>query len=305
MVDRHAAVRRGERGDGVRRAIGIGRIAHCAARRDCRRSEMQPARWSRQCCRSASLSNCARPSPWATATGRREPRHAGEQQRGRVQRSPPGLRVPRIARCGCAGSAANCCAPGIRSLSTANIWQPLQTPSEKVSGRSKKRWKSQPRALVKQDRTRPAAACAEHIAVGEAPTGDQPAEAGQVAGAAEQIRHVDIVGFEACAIERCGHFVLAVDTLFAQHRNAWARAARDHRSRDILVGIETQSLREARILLIEHAPRIPPPRSSDRHAGGASGRTSPTRRAANPARTHRARCSRCGCAHAAPPAARR
>ena len=33
-------------------------------------------------------------------------------------------------------------APGTISLSAANIWQPLHTPSEKVSLRSKKRWNS-------------------------------------------------------------------------------------------------------------------------------------------------------------------
>src|SRR3546814_13587661 len=56
-------------------------------------------------------------------------------------------------------NAGQCSAPGTMSLSAANIWQPLQTPSAKRSGFARNGWNSRrPRSLKRmvfaQDRKR-------------------------------------------------------------------------------------------------------------------------------------------------------
>ena len=67
-------------------------------------------------------------------------------------------------------------APGINGFSAENIWQPLQTPSEKLSLRRKKRRELAARALAPQDRLGPTLAGSEHVAVRESAAGGQALE---------------------------------------------------------------------------------------------------------------------------------
>ena len=80
------------------------------------------------------------------------------------------------------------------------------------------------RALVEQHRLRPAAAGAQHVAVGEATAGRDAADRCQVERAREHVAHVHVDRLEAGAVEGRGHLVLPVDALLAQHRHARARA---------------------------------------------------------------------------------
>jgi thiamine biosynthesis protein ThiI len=88
---------------------------------------------------ASSVANSARPSPCATAIGSIDPsiparKIDGEACNSTSEKRPsncsPRLRTKR----------GQLCAPGMISLSAANIWQPLHTPSVNVSGRSRKRW---------------------------------------------------------------------------------------------------------------------------------------------------------------------
>ncbi|MNN11062.1 hypothetical protein D3C81_1240030 [compost metagenome] len=85
---------------------------------------------------STALSNSARPSPCATATGRREPAMPRSRIDGDSITSSNAVRASncslRLRR-----NFGQCSAPGMMSLSWLIIWQPLHTPSAKVSGRAK------------------------------------------------------------------------------------------------------------------------------------------------------------------------
>src|SRR5258708_1424833 len=72
---------------------------------------------------------------------------------------------------------------------------------------------------VEQDRARPAAAAAEHVAIREAAARDEAPEARQRAAPGDHIRHVDVDRFESGAIERRRHLDLAVYALLAKNRN--------------------------------------------------------------------------------------
>ena len=106
-----------------------------------------------------------------------------------------------------------------------SIWQPLQTPSVKVSGRAKKRANSLARARAEEDRLGPALAGAQHVAVGEAAAGGEAAEARELDAAGEDVAHVHVDRLEAGAVERRRHLDLTVDALLAQDGDARPRAA--------------------------------------------------------------------------------
>ena len=107
--------------------------------------------------------------------------HAREEDRRRRQHLDQARRGPRTAPSGCARSAASAPAPGISDLSADIIWQPLQTPSVKVSRAREERRELLAQRGVEQDRLGPALAGAEHVAVGEAAAGDEPAEVARAA----------------------------------------------------------------------------------------------------------------------------
>ena len=112
-------------------------------------------------------------------------------------------------------------APGMMSRSCAIIWQPLQTPREKVSGREEL-GEHVEQAGVEENGFCPAAACAEDVAVGEAAAGCEAGEVGERDAAGEEVAHVDVDCGEGGAVEGCGHFYLAVDALLAEDGDAGA-----------------------------------------------------------------------------------
>ena len=116
--------------------------------------------------------------------------------------------------------------PGTISLSAANIWQPLHTPSVNVSARSKKPWNSSRVRGVIQDGLGPALARAEHVAVGKSAAGHEPAEIRELHATGEHVAHVHVVRLEAHALEHRGHLDLAVHALLAQHGDPWAAPCR-------------------------------------------------------------------------------
>src|SRR5690606_19639168 len=65
--------------------------------------------------------------------------------------------------------------------------------------------------FIEQDRLGPTFTGAQHVTVGEAATGDQTTEVGQIDAATEDVAHVHVDGGEAGAGEGCGHFHLTVD----------------------------------------------------------------------------------------------
>ena len=72
---------------------------------------------------------------------------------------------------------------------------------------------------VMENALRPAAAAAEHIAVGKTAAGGQHREVEQRHGPGNQLRHVDIHRCESSPVEGRRHFEVAVDALLAQHRH--------------------------------------------------------------------------------------
>ena len=100
----------------------------------------------------------------------------GEEDRRRLQhldqRQPrlellARLRVKRGQACGAGDDVGD---------SAASIWQPLQTPSAKVSARPKKVSNCSASCGLNSDRARPALAGAERVAVAEAAAGDEALE---------------------------------------------------------------------------------------------------------------------------------
>ena len=222
---RHAAVFVGDRGDAERRAVGIGRVvsgdlavAFDVARRHQPARPRTPAR-PRRSRTPRGLRHA--PRRWAASS---RPCRRGRSTATAAAR--PARSALRTARRGCARNAASCAAPGMISLSAANIWQPLQTPSVKVSLRSRNRWNCSRARGVIQDGLRPALARAEHVAIRESAAGDEAAEVVELHAAGEDVAHVHVVRFEADALEHRGHLDLAVDALLAQHRHARPRRVR-------------------------------------------------------------------------------
>ena len=89
------------------------------------------------------------------------------------------------------------CAPGMIGASAAIIWQPLHTPSAKVSVRREEGGELLGQRRVEQDRARPALAGAERVAVAEAAAGDEALELVEPRAAGLQVAHVHVEGVEA------------------------------------------------------------------------------------------------------------
>ena len=138
------------------------------------------------------------------------------------RRSRPSRSAPRTARSGCARTPASAAAPGMISFSALIIWQPLQTPSAKVSERAKKASNSSRARALNRMRLRPALPGAEHVAVGEAAAGGEALEAVQRDAPGDDVGHVHVDRLEAGAVERRRHLDLAVDALLAQDGDARA-----------------------------------------------------------------------------------
>jgi hypothetical protein len=139
-------------------------------------------------------------------------------------------------------------------LSALIIWQPLQTPSAKVSLRLKKAANSSRQPSCIRMVLRPAEAGAEHVAVGEAAAGDQALEILEADAAGQNVAHMHVDRSEAGAVEGGGHFVMAVDALLAQDGDA--RPAADCLQIDlgeIFLRIESQLRRQAGIGEVEDA----------------------------------------------------
>ena len=153
--------------------------------------------------------------------------HAVEEDRRRTREFAPARTGPRTARRDCARSAASCAAPGTISLSAANIWQPLHTPSENVSVALEEALELIARARVIEDGLGPAFARAEHVAVGETAAGHESAEIRERHAARQHVAHVHVVRLETGALQHRGHFHLAVDALLAQHGDPGPRDLRD------------------------------------------------------------------------------
>ena len=136
------------------------------------------------------------------------------------------------------------------SASAAIIWQPLQTPSAKVSVRREEGRELLGELRVEEDRARPALAGAERVAVAEAAAGDEALESVEPRAAGLQVGHVDVVGVEAGLVHRVAHLDVAVDALLAQDRDLRARAevertARAHVARP---GVEGEVDVQARVV---------------------------------------------------------
>src|SRR6218665_1953332 len=69
-----------------------------------------------------------------------------------------------------------CCAPGMMSASSANIWQPLHTPRPKVSPAEKKSQNRPPRGGLEAGAAPPAEAGPRRVAVADPAAGHQALE---------------------------------------------------------------------------------------------------------------------------------
>mgnify|MGYP001953949292 CR=1 FL=1 len=105
---------------------------------------------------------------------------------------------------------------------------------------------------VEQHRTRPALTGAQHVTVGESATGHEDIEILQLLATTNQIGHVHIDGLEIGPLEGGSHFLLAVNTLLAQHSDSRPRIHIDIGSSDIFVKIKTQTGLQPRIGRIEN-----------------------------------------------------
>ena len=74
--------------------------------------------------------------------------------------------------------------------------------------------------LVVENGFCPTGTGAEYVAVGEAAAGDKSGKAVELCATVEEIRHVQVNGFESGTVKGEGHFVLPVDALFAKDRHA-------------------------------------------------------------------------------------
>jgi hypothetical protein len=92
-----------------------------------------------------------------------------------------------------------------------------------------------------QDRRRPAATGAEHVAITEATAGREPLITRESITAFDQIGHVYVVAVEPGAREGGRHLDFGVDALFAQDRELWAHTAVDIGRRGIPLRVERNS----------------------------------------------------------------
>ena len=146
-----------------------------------------------------------------------------------------------------------CAAPGISGFSADIIWQPLQTPSEKLSGRAKNASNcSRSAALNRIDLAQPSPAPSTSP-YEKPPQATSPLKRSSRVRPAIRSVMCTSDGTEPGAIEDRRHFELAVDALLAQDRDLGSRAAIDVRRRDIVGGIERQAREQAGILRIERA----------------------------------------------------
>ena len=128
------------RGDAVGRAVRVVGVALGRRGRGCRRSARRRSPRASSAARSASAANSARPSPCATAIGMREPAMPAKKHRRRRLRSRTSAR--RASNCSVRLRTKRGQALGARDDLLAAfdiIWQPLQTPSAKVSGAREER----------------------------------------------------------------------------------------------------------------------------------------------------------------------
>src|SRR5256886_8034065 len=107
---------------------------------------------------------------------------------------------------------------------------------------------------VEQDRAGPAAAGAQHVAVGKPAAGGKALEPRQRGAAGDEVGHVDVHRLEAGAVERRRHLDMAVYALLPKNCDTGANAGR--RSEASL--LKSQMTREARILGIDDAVELLP-----------------------------------------------
>src|SRR5690606_35446034 len=104
--------------------------------------------------------------------------------------------------------------------------------------------------FVEQDRLGPAFAGTQHVTVGEATTGDQITEVGQIDAATEDVAPVHVDGGEAGAGEGCGHFHLTVDALLAQDGYRRTHAGVDEGRGHVLVGVVAEHGAQAGLVVV-------------------------------------------------------
>ena len=102
-------------------------------------------------------------------------------------------------------------------------------------------------AGVEQHALGPALPGPQHVAVGEAAAGHQPPETGQVLASGEQVAHVHIESRKTGPVEGRGHLHLPVYALLPQDGHGRAHPGGDIGGTDILLRIEAQRHRQARI----------------------------------------------------------
>ena len=234
--DRHAAVRRRERGDAGGRAVGVRGVALGDAAVVVDEARGDQARAFQRLARGVRFEFGA---ALAVRHGDRGQgaRHAREQDR-RAGLDAHARQAGLELLAAVAHETRPPFAPGTSSFSADIIWQPLQTPSVKVSGRAKNRANMSRAAGVKQDRFGPALAGAQHVAVTEAAAGGETAEMSEVDAPAQNVAHVDVDRLEPGAIEGGRHFDLPVHALLAQDGDARARRDAAESFRDVIVGVE-------------------------------------------------------------------
>ena len=103
-------------------------------------------------------------------------------------------------------------------------------------------------ARVEQDRFCPALACPQHVTIGKSAAGCKSLVVPQAGTPGDDVAHVHVHRGEARAVERRGHFHLAVHTLLAQDCHLRARSALDERSSDVLGRVESKPGVQARIV---------------------------------------------------------
>ena len=108
-------------------------------------------------------------------------------------------------------------------------------------------------AGVEQNRFRPAFARAQHVAVREAAHGDDALEVVQFHAARNQVAHVHVDSGKTCLVHHVGRLDVRVDALLAQDGDARTHAGGDEWRGDVLVLVERDDRRHARILHVQQA----------------------------------------------------
>src|SRR5205823_1467193 len=101
-----------------------------------------------------------------------------------------------------------------------------------------------PRPLVEQDRVRPAASAAEHVAIGEAAARGEALEARERAASGDEVGHMQVDRLEAGAVEGGRHLDLAVHPLLSQDGDARPLAGRNGN----LFFLESEMQRKTRVI---------------------------------------------------------